>query len=48
MKSRSKFDLYKQVLNLKFRNALVRLMDNEDFADAMSTVGGLLHDRIER
>jgi hypothetical protein len=27
---------------------LVRLMDNEDFADAMSTVGGLLHDRIER
>ncbi|KAF6761220.1 hypothetical protein DFP72DRAFT_34729 [Ephemerocybe angulata] len=46
--SRSKFDLYKQLLNLTFRNALVRLVENEDYADNMSTVGGLLHDRVQR
>lgn len=48
IQSRSKYDLYKQLLNLTFQNALIRFVDNEDYADPMAEVGRLLYDRIQR
>ncbi|EAU91786.1 hypothetical protein CC1G_04554 [Coprinopsis cinerea okayama7 len=46
--SRSKYDLYKQNLNLKFQHALVRYVDNEDYVESMNCLGAILHDRIKR
>lgn len=48
MQPRSKCDLYKQVLALKFRNAVIRLAENEQFIDPMSTLGELIHDRVDQ
>lgn len=47
-KARSKCDLYRQVLALKFRNAVIRLAENEQFIDPMSTLGELIHDRVDQ
>lgn len=44
--SRSKFDLYKQLLSLKFQHALIRYVENEDYADPMTSMGELVHGRI--
>ncbi|KXN92475.1 Protein CSF1 [Leucoagaricus sp. SymC.cos] len=46
--AKSKCDLYKQVLALKFRNAVIHLADNEQYVDPMSTLGELLHDRVDQ
>ncbi|KDR75835.1 hypothetical protein GALMADRAFT_156774 [Galerina marginata CBS 339.88] len=45
--ARSRYDLYKQVLNLKFQNALIRLVHNGDYIDSMTTLGALVHNRIK-
>lgn len=44
--SRSKFDLHKQVLALKFQNALVRFVRNVEYVDPMTTMGELVQARI--
>lgn len=46
--ARSKYDLYKQVLALNFRGAVIQLAENEHFVDPMSTLGELLHDRVDQ
>lgn len=46
-KSRSIYDLYKQVLNLRFQAARVRLVENDDFVDSMNTIGGIVHSRVK-
>ncbi|KAF8973209.1 hypothetical protein BDZ97DRAFT_665381 [Flammula alnicola] len=45
--SRSKYDLYKQVLGLNFQNALIRSVQNDDYIDPMATLGALVHNRIK-
>lgn len=44
--SRSKFDFHKQVLALKFQNALVRFVRNVEYVDPMTTMGELVQARI--
>ncbi|KAJ3517254.1 hypothetical protein NLJ89_g626 [Agrocybe chaxingu] len=46
--SKSKFDLYKQVLGIKFQRPLVRLIKNEDYVDPMAVLGGHIHHRIRQ
>ncbi|KAF8161147.1 hypothetical protein B0H34DRAFT_654233 [Crassisporium funariophilum] len=46
--SRSQYDLYKQILDFKFQNALVRFVQNEDYVDPMTTLGSLVHSRIKQ
>ncbi|RDB25364.1 Protein CSF1 [Hypsizygus marmoreus] len=46
VESRSRFDLYKQLVSIKFQHALVRYVENENYADPMTSVGGLVHGRI--
>lgn len=46
LQSRSKHDLYKQILSLKFQNALVRYVQNEQYVDPMTTTGELVHNRV--
>lgn len=48
VQSRSKHDLYKQVLDLKFQGALVRYMENEDYVDSMVDSGTYLHERTKQ
>ncbi|PPQ67263.1 hypothetical protein CVT25_005847 [Psilocybe cyanescens] len=45
--SRSKYDLYKQVLNLKFRKSSMRLVHNDDYVDPMTIIGSLVHGRLK-
>ncbi|KAF9012385.1 hypothetical protein BDQ17DRAFT_1496756 [Cyathus striatus] len=44
--SKSKHDLYKQLLSLKFKNASIRYVHNDDYVDSMTTIGNLVHNRI--
>jgi hypothetical protein len=46
VQSRSKFDLHKQVVALKFQNALIRFVRNADYVDPMTTMGELVQGRI--
>ncbi|KAF9465079.1 hypothetical protein BDZ94DRAFT_1351083 [Collybia nuda] len=46
VKSRSKYDLHKQVLALKFQNVSVRFVRNADYVDPMTTMGELVQSRI--
>lgn len=46
--ARSKYDLYKQLLNLKFENASVHYFENADFDARMGDVGRRLREHIER
>ncbi|KAF8906482.1 hypothetical protein CPB84DRAFT_389294 [Gymnopilus junonius] len=46
--SKSRYDLYKQVLNLKFQKSLVRLVPNEDYVNPITALGAVIHDRIGR
>ncbi|CAA7261639.1 unnamed protein product [Cyclocybe aegerita] len=46
--SKSKFDLYKQVLGIKFQHPLVRLIKNEDYIDPMAALGGHIYHRIRQ
>jgi len=47
-KSRSRYDLYKQVLGLKFHDALIKLVHNDDYVDPMVNLGTLVHSRIKQ
>ncbi|KAL4251310.1 hypothetical protein ABKN59_005668 [Abortiporus biennis] len=44
--SRSKYDLYKTLLNLTFQNASLHLLENEDHRNSMQNEGKLYHDEI--
>lgn len=46
LQSRSKHDLYKQVVNLKFRDATIRYVDNTRHESSMSIAGERLHSNI--
>ncbi|GLB37483.1 putative fermentation associated protein [Lyophyllum shimeji] len=43
---RSKLDLYKQLLSLTFQQAVIRYVENENYADRMQSMGELVHGRI--
>lgn len=45
--SRSKFDLYKQMLTIKFGNAVMHYAANVDYVAPMSTTGEKIHDRAK-
>ncbi|KAJ7703124.1 hypothetical protein B0H17DRAFT_922585 [Mycena rosella] len=47
VQSRSKYDLYKQLLHLSFKRALIRYVENEDFRGAMAATGELLQSPIK-
>jgi hypothetical protein len=47
-KSRSRYDLYKQVLGLKFHDTLIKLVHNDDYVDLMANLGALVHSRIKQ
>jgi len=47
-KSRSRYDLYKQVLGLKFHDTLIKLVHNDDYVDLMANLGTLVHSRIKQ
>ena len=47
VQARSKLDLYKQVLNFKFQNAVIRYVENQECQDPMTTTGRMLHEHIE-
>ncbi|TFY67887.1 hypothetical protein EVG20_g3774 [Dentipellis fragilis] len=44
--ARSKYDLYKQTLDIKFESATVSLIDNALYQDSMSATGARLRDQI--
>ncbi|KAF9475774.1 hypothetical protein BDN70DRAFT_996181 [Pholiota conissans] len=46
--SRSKYDLYKQILGLKLQNTLFHLVQNDDYVDPMASLGSLVHTGIKR
>ncbi|KAG5639402.1 hypothetical protein H0H81_002934 [Sphagnurus paluster] len=46
VEARSKFDLYKQLFSMKFQNTVVRYVENESYADPMTSMGELVHARI--
>ncbi|KAF9450414.1 hypothetical protein P691DRAFT_468038 [Macrolepiota fuliginosa MF-IS2] len=46
--ARSRCDLYKQVLALKFHNAVIQMAENERYVDPMSTLGEVIHDRVDQ
>ncbi|KAH9839543.1 uncharacterized protein C8Q71DRAFT_517238 [Rhodofomes roseus] len=48
VQARSKYDLYKQLLNLKFENTSVHYFENADFDARMADVGLRLREHIER
>lgn len=48
LQARSKYDLHKQALALKFRNVVMQLAENEDYVDPTSTLGELLHERVDQ
>ena len=47
VQARSKHDLYKNVLNLTFRNASLCYNDNPDYDDHMTTIGEKIHTSIQ-
>ncbi|KAH9930383.1 hypothetical protein B0H21DRAFT_878964 [Amylocystis lapponica] len=46
VQARSKYDMYKQVLNLKFHNASVHYVENADYRAHMTDVGEKVHEHI--
>ncbi|KAH7874742.1 uncharacterized protein C8R40DRAFT_1171340 [Lentinula edodes] len=44
--SRSKYDLYKQMLTLKFKQALVQFVENEHYRDSMTSTGETIENQI--
>ncbi|KAA1471307.1 hypothetical protein DENSPDRAFT_799140 [Dentipellis sp. KUC8613] len=44
--ARSKYDLYKQTLDIKFESASLSLVDNPLYQDSMSATGAKLHDHV--
>ncbi|KAJ7901907.1 hypothetical protein B0H14DRAFT_3080144 [Mycena olivaceomarginata] len=47
VQSRSKYDLYKQLLHLSFEKALIRYAQNEDYRGQMVATGELLKDSVK-
>ncbi|KAG2150597.1 hypothetical protein DEU56DRAFT_37144 [Suillus clintonianus] len=47
VQARSKCDLYKQLLNLKFQNVLVQLVENDNFQGNMPTIGHRIREKAE-
>ncbi|KAG8213869.1 hypothetical protein J3R82DRAFT_10613 [Butyriboletus roseoflavus] len=47
VRARSKCDLYKQLLNFKFQNALVRLVENEHYRGSMTDMGHTIRTQAE-
>ncbi|KAI3619034.1 fermentation associated protein [Moniliophthora roreri] len=48
MRSRSKYDLYKQMLSLSFKHALVRMNENHNYQEAMTSTGEVINGYIDR
>ncbi|KAJ7188161.1 hypothetical protein C8R46DRAFT_12137 [Mycena filopes] len=48
VQSRSKYDLYKQLLHLTFQQPLIRYVQNEDYRGPMAATGELLRDDIKK
>ncbi|KDQ57525.1 hypothetical protein JAAARDRAFT_69639 [Jaapia argillacea MUCL 33604] len=46
--SRSKCDLYKQILNLKFKNAVLQYVDNPDYQEPMPEAGEKISEQIKQ
>ncbi|KAF8070507.1 hypothetical protein FPV67DRAFT_1756074, partial [Lyophyllum atratum] len=46
VEARSKLDLHKQLFSMTFQQALIRYVDNENYADRMTSMGELVHGRI--
>ncbi|KAF9070624.1 hypothetical protein BDP27DRAFT_1401949 [Rhodocollybia butyracea] len=46
--SRSKYDLYKQMLTLRFKQALVQYVENEHYRDPMTSTGEVIEDEIQK
>ncbi|KAJ3826303.1 hypothetical protein F5880DRAFT_1610366 [Lentinula raphanica] len=44
--SRSRYDLYKQMLTLKFKQALVQYVENEYYRDSMASTGETIEDQL--
>ncbi|KAE9411411.1 hypothetical protein BT96DRAFT_961320 [Gymnopus androsaceus JB14] len=44
--SRSKYDLYKQMLTLRFTQALVQYVENEHYRDSMTATGEVIEEQI--
>ncbi|KAF9227418.1 hypothetical protein BS17DRAFT_747957 [Gyrodon lividus] len=47
VRARSKCDLYKQLLNFKFQNTLIHLVENEDYQGTMTDIGHSVRVRAE-
>ncbi|KAF9241526.1 hypothetical protein BU15DRAFT_87119 [Melanogaster broomeanus] len=47
VRARSKCDLYKQLLNFKFQNTLIHLVENEDYQGTMAHIGHSVRVRAE-
>ena len=47
VQARSKLDFYKQILNFKFQNAVIRYVENQECQDPMTTTGRILCEHIE-
>ncbi|KAK7053326.1 Macrophage colony-stimulating factor 1 receptor [Paramarasmius palmivorus] len=48
MRSRSKYDLYKQMLSLSFRHAVVRMNENYNYHESMVSTGEVIDGYIDR
>ncbi|KAJ7287460.1 hypothetical protein C8J57DRAFT_1431026 [Mycena rebaudengoi] len=48
VQSRSKYDLYKQLLHLSFQQALARYVQNDDYRGPMTTTGEMLQTPIKK
>ncbi|KAG1765509.1 hypothetical protein EV702DRAFT_1283104 [Suillus placidus] len=48
VQARSKCDLYKQLLNLKFQKVLVQLVENDNYQGSMPTIGHRIHEKAEK
>ncbi|KAF7376210.1 hypothetical protein MSAN_00036100 [Mycena sanguinolenta] len=48
VQSRSKYDLYKQLLHLTFEQALIRYVQNEDYRGPMVATGELLQNHVKK
>lgn len=46
-KSRSKYDLYKQMLTLRFKQALIHYVENERYRDSMSSTGEVIEEQMK-
>ncbi|KAK0195692.1 hypothetical protein F5146DRAFT_1101121 [Armillaria mellea] len=46
--SRSKYDLYKQVLTLRFQNAVIQYVENRQYGDTMPTMGEMVSDGVQQ